>query len=62
MRKTMKKLFALVAIAGLAFSTLGCAGSSPPPAAPEPAPQTDNTPAPDAAAPAEPAPPAEDKK
>jgi len=56
----MKKLFTLVAIAGLAFSTLGCAESKPPAATP--APQVDNTPAPDAAAPAEPAPPAEDKK
>ena len=45
----MKKLFTLVAIAGLAFSTLGCAESKPP-APSTPAPET--TPAPDTTAPA----------
>jgi hypothetical protein len=59
-RKIMKKLFTLVAIAGLAFSTIGCAQSEPPaptPPAVTDTPATDNTPAP-----ADPAPPVEEKK
>ena len=56
----MKKIFALVALAGLTFSTLGCADQKAP--APTTTPPADTTPAPDAAAPAEPAPPVEEKK
>jgi len=57
MRKTMKKLFTLVAIAGLAFSTIGCAEkkAAAPPA--DPAVKTDDAAAPP---PVEPAP--EEKK
>jgi len=57
MRKIMKKLFTLVAIAGLAFSTIGCADKKPaaPPA--EPAVKPDDAAAPP---PVEPAP--EEKK
>jgi hypothetical protein len=62
MRKIMKKkLFTLVAIAGLAFSTVGCAEKPAP--APTTTPPADATPAPDAAAPATTdAPPPEEKK
>jgi hypothetical protein len=56
MRKIMKKLFTLVAIAGLAFSTIGCAKPAAPPPA-EPAVKTDDAAAPP---PVEPAP--EEKK
>ena len=56
----MKKLFTLVALAGLTFSTLGCAESKPPaPVTPAPA---DAPAAADSATPAEPAPPVEEKK
>ena len=58
----MKKLFTLVALAALTFSTFGCAGNAPAPA-PKPGPAPAETKGGDAApAPAEPAPAAEEKK
>jgi hypothetical protein len=56
----MKRVFTLVAIAGLSLPMFGCAGgSAPAPKTTEPkAPATDNTPAPTEPAPA----PTEEKK